>query len=110
MIMTTNRNSRRDFIKTSIAGAAGIAISTNASSYARILGANDRVRVAFVGPGDRARDALIPAFLRLSNELNFEPVAVCDIWNKRRDEGAAFVAQQADKLQVAIGGEQLANA
>jgi predicted dehydrogenase len=106
--MAANKNSRRDFIKTSAAGAAGIAISSRASSYARILGANDRVRVAFVGPGDRARDSLIPSFLRLAGELNFEPVAVCDIWNKRRDDGADFVAQQADKLKVPIGSEQLA--
>ena len=106
----TSKNSRREFIKTSTAGAAAIAISSRASSYARILGANDRVRVAFVGPGDRCRDALIPSFLRLANELNFEPVAVCDIWNKRRDEGADFVAQEADKLKVPIAGEQLAKA
>lgn len=108
--MAANKNSRREFIKTSAAGAAGIAISSRASSYARILGANDRVRVAFVGPGDRARDSLIPSFLRLAGELNFEPVAVCDIWSKRRDEGADFVAQQADKLKVPIGSEQLAKA
>jgi predicted dehydrogenase len=108
--MATSKNSRRDFIKVSAAGTAGIAISSRASSYARILGANDRVRVAFVGPGDRARDALIPSFLRLAGELNFEPVAVCDIWNKRRDEGADFVAQQADILKVPIAGEQLAKA
>src|SRR5258708_1101342 len=108
--MVTNRNSRRDFIKTTVGGAAGLAISSRASSYPKILGANDRVRVAFVGPGDRARDALIPSFLRLSGELNFEPVAVCDIWNKRRDEGADFVVQQADKLKVPIASEQLAKA
>jgi predicted dehydrogenase len=106
----TSKNSRREFIKKTTAGAAGIAIGSRASSYARILGANDRVRVAFVGPGDRARDALIPSFLRLAGELNFEPVAVCDIWNKRRDEGADFVAQEADKLKVPIAGEQLAKA
>jgi predicted dehydrogenase len=97
-------------MKTSVAGAAGVAMSSRASSYARILGANDRVRVAFVGPGDRSRDALIPSFLRLAGELNFEPVAVCDIWNKRRDEGADFVAHQADKLKLPISGEQLAKA
>src|SRR5262245_19229532 len=108
--MAKSDNSRRTFIKTSVAGAAGIAISSRASSYARILGANDRVQVAFVGPGDRARDALIPAFLRLAGELNFEPVAVCDIWNKRRDEGAEYIAQHADKLHVPIAGEQLAKA
>src|SRR5882762_2338861 len=85
-------------------------VQTCALPISKILGANDRVRVAFVGPGDRARDALIPSFLRLSGELNFEPVAVCDIWNKRRDEGADFVVHQADKLKVPIPGEQLAKA
>jgi predicted dehydrogenase len=108
--MASNDHSRRAFIKTSMAGAAGLAIGSRAASYARILGANDRVRVAFVGPGDRARDALIPAFMRLARELNFEPVAVCDLWNQRRDEGAAFVAQQADRLKVPLGAEQLAKA
>lgn len=108
--MATNKNTRRDFIKSSVAGAAGIAISSRASSYAKIIGANDRVRVAFVGPGDRSKDALIPSFLMLAGEMNFEPVAVCDIWNKRRDEGADFVAAKADKLKVPISGEQLAKA
>ncbi|HEY9231829.1 MAG TPA: Gfo/Idh/MocA family oxidoreductase [Blastocatellia bacterium] len=108
--MAANGNSRRAFIKTSVAGAAGLTIGSRAASYARILGANDRLRVAFVGPGDRARDALIPAFLRLAGELNFEPVAVCDIWNKRREEGAAFVSQQADRFKVPMSGEQLARA
>ncbi|HKP87294.1 MAG TPA: Gfo/Idh/MocA family oxidoreductase [Blastocatellia bacterium] len=108
--MAKNINSRRDFLKASTAAAASLAFTSRASSYARILGSNDRVRVAFVGPGDRARDALIPAFLALATELNFEPVAVCDIWNRRRDEGAAAVAEQADKLKVSIGAEQLAKA
>ncbi|HKQ05170.1 MAG TPA: Gfo/Idh/MocA family oxidoreductase [Blastocatellia bacterium] len=108
--MTTNDHSRRTFIKTTAAGAAGLAIGSRAASYARILGANDRIRVAFVGPGDRARDALIPAFLSLAGELNFEPVAVCDLWNKRREEGAAFVSQRADKLKAPMSGEQLAKA
>jgi len=85
--------SRRSFVKGAVAGTAGLALSTKASSYSRVLGANGRVRVAVVGPGDRARDALIPAFLRLSGELNFDLVAVCDIWNQRREEGAAFVAK-----------------
>ncbi|MEW6129918.1 MAG: Gfo/Idh/MocA family oxidoreductase [Acidobacteriota bacterium] len=108
--MATKNQHRREFMKTSIVGAAGLAFSSTAASYARILGANDRVRVAFVGPGDRARDALIPAFLQLSRELNFEPAAVCDIWNKRLEESAAFVTRQADKLKVPVGGEQLAKA
>src|SRR5215469_13731033 len=106
--MSDTNSSRRDFIKATVAGTAGLAIGSSALSYGRIRGANDRVRVAFVGPGDRARDALIPAFLGLAGQLNFEPVAVCDIWNKRRDEGVDYVAKIAEKNNVPIRGEQLA--
>ena len=42
-------NSRRDFLKKAALGTAGIAIGLNAKSYARILGANDRVNFAVIG-------------------------------------------------------------
>lgn len=92
--MIDNRNSRRDFIKTAALGAAGIALTSPASSYARIQGANDRVRVGIVGFSDRARQALIPSFMIHARELNFDFVAVSDIWSRRRDEGAEFLAQR----------------
>jgi predicted dehydrogenase len=95
--MADNKNSRRDFIKTATLGTAGVMIGSRASSYAKVLGANDRVRVAVVGPGDRASDALIPSFLRLANELNFELVAVSDLWKLRRDEAAAKIKQKTGK-------------
>ena len=52
--------SRRTFIKTVAAGTAGAMLSGSmtARSYARILGANDRVRVGIVGFSDRARGSL----------------------------------------------------
>jgi len=73
---------------------AGTAVSWNAASYAGIVGANDRVRVGLVGAGDRAKSALVPAFQEHAKELNFEFVAVSDIWNRRRDEGAAYIQKQ----------------
>src|SRR5882762_8155329 len=91
------KNSRRDFIKTATLGTAGVMIGTRASSYANILGANDRVRVAVVGPGDRASDALIPSFLKLSDELNFEIVAISDLWKLRRDAAAARIKEKTGK-------------
>ncbi len=91
------KNSRRDFIKTATLGTAGVMIGTRASSYAKILGANDRVRVGVVGPGDRASDALIPSFLRLSDELNFELVAISDLWKLRRDAAAARIKEKTGK-------------
>src|SRR2546430_11604962 len=83
------RMPRREFVKTAAAGIA--AVSIPAASYARILGANDRVRVGIVGFSDRFRQALLPAFKAAGPALNFEIVAVSDIWNRRRDEGVAEI-------------------
>jgi len=84
-------STRREFVKTGGAALAATAVSWNASSYAAIVGANDRVRVAVVGCGDRMKGALIPAFLQNSKETNFEFVAVSDLWNRRREEGVAYI-------------------
>ena len=92
--------SRRAFLKATGAGVAGSAVVSSASSYASILGANDRVRVGLVGFSDRTRDALIPAFLKDASALNFEIVAVSDIWSLRREEGAAYVEKRSGKRPV----------
>ena len=85
---------RRDFIKSAALASAGVAISANsvsASSYRRILGANDRVRVGIIGFSDRFRSSLAPSFAEHSKELNFEFMGVSDIWNRRRDEAEKFI-------------------
>src|SRR3989441_12871030 len=83
------RMPRREFMKTAAAGIA--AVSIPAASYARILGANDRVRVGIVGFSDRFRQALLPAFKAAGPSPNFEIVAASDIWKPRRDEGVAGI-------------------
>src|ERR1700689_963105 len=90
MAMRVNA-SRREFVKMGGAALAATAVSWNARSYAAIVGANDRVRVGVVGCGDRMKGALIPAFVKHAKEMNFEFVAVSDIWNRRREEGAAYI-------------------
>ena len=82
---------RREFLKLGGAALAAGAASFSASSYAGILGANDRVRVGVIGCGDRMKSSLIPAFQQHAKELNFELVAVSDLWNRRREEGAAYI-------------------
>jgi len=89
----SEQNSRRDFIKTAALGTAGVIVASRASSYAQILGSNDRVRVGIVGYSDRCRQSLIPAMLTNAKELNFDLVAVSDIWSRRREEGAAAVGK-----------------
>jgi predicted dehydrogenase len=89
--MALQDNNRREFLKMGGAALAATAVSWNATSYASIVGANDRVRVGVIGCGDRMRGALIPAFSQHAKEMNFEFVAVSDIWNRRREEGAAYI-------------------
>src|SRR5437764_1296241 len=91
--MSDNKNSRRDFMKNATLGAAGVIVASRASSYANILGANDRVRVGIVGYSDRCRQALIPSFMMHAKELNFDFVAVSDVWSRRRDEGAVAIGK-----------------
>ena len=87
--MALSDGNRREFLK---AGAvAATVMSLSAKSYASIIGANDRVKVGVIGCGDRMKSSLIPAFQEHAKELNFEFVAMSDIWNRRRDEGAAFI-------------------
>ena len=105
------QQSRRDFLKTMAASSAGFALGGfgfSAKSYARIRGANERVAVGIVGFSDRAKDALLPAFHLHNAELNFEIVALSDIWNRRREEGAAFMlAKTGNAIATARNNEEL---
>jgi len=89
----SDSNSRRDFMKNATLGAAGVLLASKASSYERIVGANDRVQVGIVGYSDRCRQALIPSFLLHAKELNFDFTAVSDIWSRRREEGATALSK-----------------
>ncbi|MCX6265226.1 MAG: Gfo/Idh/MocA family oxidoreductase [Bacteroidetes bacterium] len=87
-------NSRRKFIRQSAQAVAGTymgSLAFSASSYGRIIGANDRVRVGVVGFSDRHKSSHIPPFMQFYKDMNFDIVAVSDIWKKRREEGAAFL-------------------
>ncbi|MGH9766013.1 MAG: Gfo/Idh/MocA family protein, partial [Blastocatellia bacterium] len=95
--MTQQANSRRNFIKLTAAGAAAGALGWEAASYARVLGSNDRISVGVVGFSERAMEALIPALNVISSSQNCEIVAVSDIWNRRRDEGADFIGKLTGK-------------
>lgn len=104
----SSNNSRRTFMKTAAVGAAGVAIGSNAVSYGRIQGANSRVRVGIVGFSDRTKDALIPAFMAHAKELNFDLVAVSDIWSRRREEAGQYVQSKfGGQLAKARNNEEL---
>jgi predicted dehydrogenase len=100
--MTLQNGNRRSFLKMSSAALATTSVSWNASSYASILGANDRVKVGVVGCGDRMKGALIPVFQQHAKQMNFEFVAVSDIWSRRREEGAAHIRNLTGNSIVAV--------
>jgi predicted dehydrogenase len=70
---------RRDFLKASAAGTAAVALS--ATSYARVLGANDRIGVGFVGVGGRCQAHLDIIRDRAKAKGDVAAIAVCDVWD-----------------------------
>lgn len=91
---------RRNFIKKTALGAAGLTLgglNLSAKNYAHIMGSNDRIRVGVLGFSDRFRSSLGKAFLKYADDMNFELYTICDIWNRRRDEGQAWYKSQTGK-------------
>lgn len=99
--MSIEYPSRREFVKQATAAAVGSTVLSSASSYAQILGANDRLRVGVVGFSERAVDALLPAFLELAPGMNCELVAVSDIWSLRREEGVGWIKEHTGRAPAA---------
>jgi predicted dehydrogenase len=87
---------RRDFLRTSAL------TSMAAASVARVLGANDRIRIAVVGTGGRGQ-FLMRTLKKLAPD-SVEFVAVCDVYDVRRAEAAAIagtgVEQYLDYRQI----------
>lgn len=83
--------SRRGFI------AAGTVASTTAwtaASYGKIAGANDRIRIGFIGAGGMANGHM-GAINSLKDKNNLEAVAVADCWETRANDGANKVGGKA---------------
>lgn len=99
---------RRTFIKQ--AAGTMLAASMDARSYARILGANDRIQLAQLGCGHRSHGHVHMAQMA-SAHTPVETVAVCDIWSLAREQRAAQVkkAFNLDPKSYKYSEELLAN-
>lgn len=80
--------SRRSFIQTT--GAAAAAATWTANSYAAVVGANEKIRVGFIGAGGMA-NAHMSTINDLRKKNNVESVAVADCWRTRAEQGAKKV-------------------
>jgi predicted dehydrogenase len=105
------KNSRRDFIKRTTIATTGAylgALGFSAKSYSNIIGANDRVRVGVVGYSDRFVGSLLPCFLNHYKEMNFDMVAVSDIWKFKREEGQANLKQKlGHDIKACVNNDEL---
>ncbi len=89
---------RRDFIRTSAAGAAGLAIGglgLNAGTYNQVVGANDRIIMAVTGLRSRGTDH-INSWCALKENRNVVIKTICDV-----DTG--FFARAAKLIQDRSG-------
>src|SRR5499426_4857001 len=84
--MSQSKIERRTFITGAV--AATTAATLTASSYGRVLGANDRVRLGIIGPGARGQETM-KYFLEAPNAVF---VAAADVYTRRLDEVKKFGA------------------
>jgi predicted dehydrogenase len=92
--MESSNVSRRTFIKASAAATAAASVATRvkAASSTSATSPNERLRIGFIGVGGRAQTHLESA-IQLSNEGKVEIAAVCDVFNRHRDEAEEMVGR-----------------
>jgi predicted dehydrogenase len=89
--------SRRNFVKTGAAGIAATAVASvlAAPAPSRALGANDRIRIGFIGPGGRGFGAHVQTLARLRKEgANIDLVAVSEVYKIQEDKVCKFIQDQ----------------
>ena len=91
--LPTDRVTRRSFVAAAAASVATAVSPLSASSYARILGANDRLRLALIGAGGRGRYVM-----ELLQGSDVEVVALCDVFASALEEARARVNGPAPRL------------
>jgi len=92
---------RRDFIKKAAVGSAavvagGILPGFTPKSYARIIGANERLNVGVVGCGNMA-NAHMNALLKMKQSDNVEIASVCDVYANRLAQAKKLTSANAFK-------------
>jgi len=77
---------RRQFLRAATASATALTLS--ATSYARTIGANDRIRLGIIGCGSRGIKAHMEGVHPYDKSENIEIIAVADPWRVRTEMAA----------------------
>jgi predicted dehydrogenase len=94
---------RRAFLKSTATAAAAVSAAgllrtpvygqTQAPSPGRVIGANDRIAVAYIGVGNQGM-AHVRFQKQYAADNNIAQAAVCDIWDKRLDAAKKFIGDE----------------
>src|SRR5213595_1923174 len=97
---TGRGETRRSFLKKAATTAAVVSTTnlfktpvygqSQSPSPGRVIGANDRIAVAYVGVGSQG-SAHLHSQKEHAQENNIAQAAVCDVWQKRLDAARQFV-------------------
>src|SRR5258706_4337679 len=100
---------RREFIKKSATAAAAVAATgifktpvygqSTAPSTGRVIGANDRIVVGYIGVGGQGM-AHVRHQKAHAAENNIAQAAVCDVWQKRLAEAKTFIESENSGAKV----------
>jgi predicted dehydrogenase len=91
-----NTTNRRDFIKSGMAGTAGITIGAmgfSAKSYAAVKGANDRINIAVIGIRNQGTVHL-NNWCDLKDSHNVQVRAICDVDERLFEPASKLVMQK----------------
>jgi len=117
-----DRETRRDFLKKATTAAAAVAATnifktpvygqSSAPSTGRVIGANDRIVVAYIGIGGPPSDCPGMGLAHLRSQRdhaadnNIAQAAVCDLWTKRNEIAKEEVLKgKAHNGEVATFGD-----
>ncbi len=118
MAMKTTQTSagpatRREFLKKTATAAAAVAVSPlfqrtvygQAPSAGKVIGANDRITVGFIGVGGQGMNAHVRIMKPNTQANNVAQVAVCDVWQKRVGAAKEFIEKDNAGAKVETFGD-----
>lgn len=90
---------RRSFINTTAKAAVALSVASLSPYVARgrVLGANDRIGIGFLGVGGRGRSHLATVQKLIESGENLQIVAVCDAYGYRGEQAAELTGARIHK-------------
>src|SRR5262245_66249460 len=86
---------RRDFLNQTARTTAALGVGmVTAGSWTKVLGANERIRLGVIGPGERGRSVLG----HFQEDTEVEDVALCDIYDESLNKAQKQAGGQAKEL------------